>query len=243
MSRILLCYSAAGMANPDALYQVAIFNGDFLDTRYALLVLTAPVELMTIQFYRGVRCLPRIRLLRIRLHTSIRAEVDSYERIWNHSIGHLLRMFALLVTGTPTLLMSEQSYGPLFPFAQYTLLNSMLTSIACYIAIALIFITFAFPESLNHSYLDSSTQLLDKLKDIMALQEDILRSDPHDVGAGSPLATKATMARVGMLTQLQQCKYRCFQRLARVFDEHLAYSDVAETNAQPGVHLGTMERR
>ncbi len=92
----------------------------------------------------------------------------------------------------------------------------MLTAVACYIAIAVIFITFAFPETLNHSYLGSSAQLLDKLKDVLALQGDVLGSDPHDVGPGSPLATKATMARVGMLTQLQQREHRDTRTRRRV---------------------------
>lgn len=83
----------------------------------------------------------------------------------------------------------------------------MLTAVACYIAIALVFITFAFPETLNHSYLASSADLLDKFKGILAMQEEVLRTDPHDIVTGSPLATKTTMARAGMVMQLQQRKY------------------------------------
>ncbi|KAI0746793.1 hypothetical protein C8Q80DRAFT_1220068 [Daedaleopsis nitida] len=96
------------------------------------------------------------------------------------------------------------SYSPLFPFAQYTLLNSMPTSVACYMAIALVFIVFAFPETMNHSYLSSSAGLLECLKGMLALQDDVLASDPHDLTTGSLLATKVTMARVSLLTQLQQ---------------------------------------
>ena len=113
-------------------------------------------------------------------------------------------------------LISLQSFGPLFPFAQYTLLNSMLTSIACYVAIALVFITFAFPETMNHSYLDSSADLLDKLQGILALQDDVLRADPHDLADGTPLATKTIMARVGMLTQLQQREWSCYQLICPI---------------------------
>ncbi|TFK82815.1 hypothetical protein K466DRAFT_666286 [Polyporus arcularius HHB13444] len=162
--------STAGMANPDALYQVAIFNGDFLDTRSTVVY----------GVFLGFGCF---------LFALIRAYAPKLT---------LMSVFGTIAIDIFC------SYGPLFPFAQYTLLNSMLTAVACYIAIAVIFITFAFPETLNHSYLGSSAQLLDKLKDVLALQGDVLGSDPHDVGPGSPLATKATMARVGMLTQLQQ---------------------------------------
>ncbi|EIW51294.1 uncharacterized protein TRAVEDRAFT_54686 [Trametes versicolor FP-101664 SS1] len=80
----------------------------------------------------------------------------------------------------------------------------MLTSVACYIAIALVFITFAFPETLNHSYLASSAELLGKFQGILAMQEEVLRTDPHDIVTGTPLATKTAMARTGMIMQLQQ---------------------------------------
>ena len=114
------------------------------------------------------------------------------------------------------LISSLQSFGPLFPFPQYTLLNSMLTSIACYVAIALVFIIFAFPETMNHSYLDSSADLLDKLQGILALQDDVLRADPHELADGTPLATKTIMARVGMLTQLQQREWSCYQLICPI---------------------------
>ena len=97
-----------------------------------------------------------------------------------------------------------QSFGPLFPFAEYTILNSMMTSIGCYVAIALILIIVAFPETMNHSYLSASADLLEKLKAILVMQDEVLRSDPHDLLPGTPLATKVTMSRVGALTQLQQ---------------------------------------
>ncbi|KAI0764943.1 hypothetical protein C8Q74DRAFT_1430417 [Fomes fomentarius] len=96
------------------------------------------------------------------------------------------------------------SYGPLFPFAQYTLLNSLLTSVACYIAIALVFITLAFPETMNHSYLDASAGLLEQLKNILSMQDYVLQSGPEELKAGSTLATKVSTARVAMLTQVQQ---------------------------------------
>ena len=102
-----------------------------------------------------------------------------------------------------------QSFGPLFPFSQYTLLNSLLTSIGCYIAIALVFIILAFPETLNHSYLASSADLLEKLRGILAMQDDVLQADPHDLLPGTPLGTKVAAARAGALAQLQQRALCC----------------------------------
>ncbi|KAI0646345.1 hypothetical protein C8Q79DRAFT_909612 [Trametes meyenii] len=162
--------SAAGLANPDALFQSAIFRGDFLDTR----------STVVFGVFLGFGCF-------------VFALVRAYAP----------KLTIMSVFGTIAVDIFI-SFGPLFPFSQYTLLNSLLTSIGCYIGIALVFIIFVFPESLNHSYLHSSAELLDKLKGILAVQEDVLSADPHDVVPGSPLATKTTLARVGMIQQLQQ---------------------------------------
>ncbi len=80
----------------------------------------------------------------------------------------------------------------------------MLISVGCYVGIALIFVIFIFPESLNHSYLDSSAGLLQTLKGLLALQEEVLRADPHDVLPGTPLVGKVFGMRVGAIQQLQQ---------------------------------------
>ena len=80
----------------------------------------------------------------------------------------------------------------------------MLTSVGCYVAIALIVVTIVFPESLNHSYLDSTSALLQTLKGMLASQEDILRADPHDVLPGTPLLGKVFGMRAGSMQQLQQ---------------------------------------
>ncbi|KAL7284167.1 hypothetical protein ACG7TL_001449 [Trametes sanguinea] len=162
--------SAAGLANPDALFQNAIFNGVFLDTR----------STVVFGVFLGFGCF---------LFALIRAYAP--------------KLTIMSVFGTIAMDIFC-SFGPLFPFSQYTLLNSLLTSVACYIAIALIFIIFLFPETLNHSYLASSAELLDKFKGILAMQEEVLSTDPHDSGPGSPLAGKTNLARVGMLQQLQQ---------------------------------------
>ncbi|KAH9896908.1 hypothetical protein C8Q73DRAFT_642067 [Cubamyces lactineus] len=162
--------SAAGLANPDALFQNAIFNGDFLDTR----------STVVFGVFLGFGCF-------------IFALVRAYAP----------KLTIMSVFGTIAIDIFC-SFGPLFPFSQYTLLNSLLTAVACYIAIALVFITLLFPESLNHSYLSSAVELLDKFKGILAMQEEVLSSDPHDVGPGTPIANKTDMARITMIQQLQQ---------------------------------------
>ena len=89
----------------------------------------------------------------------------------------------------------------------------MLTSVACYIAIALVFIILAFPETMNHSYLSSVAELLEKLKGVLAMQDEVLSADPHDLLPGTPLAGKVSGARAASLAQLQQRS--CFQYMAR----------------------------
>ncbi|GAA5871160.1 hypothetical protein JCM8547_001473 [Rhodosporidiobolus lusitaniae] len=52
------------------------------------------------------------------------------------------------------------SYGPLFPFSQYTLATTFLIPTACFIAIAIAANTLIFPSSLNYSW---TTDLVDKV--------------------------------------------------------------------------------
>lgn len=75
---------------------------------------------------------------------------------------------------------------------------------ACYIAIALLFIIIIFPESLNHSYLCSAAELVDKFKGILLMQDDVLKTNPQDIVPGSPMAVKTNMARGAVVQQLQQ---------------------------------------
>lgn len=98
----------------------------------------------------------------------------------------------------------SQSYGPLFPFGQYTILNSVLTSIACYIAIGLVGIVLVFPETVNHATLVASSALIGKIKTLVDLQQQVLESSPDDLARGSELFIKLQGMRVGILGQIQQ---------------------------------------
>ncbi|KAH9925739.1 uncharacterized protein B0H18DRAFT_1007982 [Fomitopsis serialis] len=111
------------------------------------------------------------------------------------------------------------SYGPLFPFAQYTILTSLLISLACYMAIGLVVIIFVFPETLNHATLTTVTTVLDTIEGVIKLQEEVLSisSLPSDssydetgkgpteqslanaLAEGGPLLTKLAGARDAML--------------------------------------------
>lgn len=91
------------------------------------------------------------------------------------------------------------SYGPLFPFAEYTILTSLLTSIACYVAIACVVTIFVFPETMNHSCMSATANQLGAIKALVGMQDVILQSRPEDLRSGSPLIVKLTGARAGVL--------------------------------------------
>lgn len=97
-----------------------------------------------------------------------------------------------------------QSYGVLFPFGQYTLLNSLLTSVACYIALGLVIIVAVFPETVNHAALVSTSDLIGKVQGIVGILGQILESSPEDLAPGTPLATKLQGARMSILMHMQQ---------------------------------------
>jgi hypothetical protein len=96
-----------------------------------------------------------------------------------------------------------QSYGALFPFGQYTLLNSLLTSIGCYVGIAIICIILIFPESVNHKTLVLSSGLVGQLKSLVDLQQKVLSATPDDLADGAPLASQMQGMRVALLGQMQ----------------------------------------
>ena len=102
---------------------------------------------------------------------------------------------------------TSQSYGPLFPFAQYTILNSLLTSVACYIALGIVIITLIFPETINHAALVSTSDLLGKLQGLVDIQQQVMEATPADLAVGAPLANKLQGARAAILAHIQQCKF------------------------------------
>ena len=136
----------------------------------------------------------------------LRTEIDPREHFWDRCARHLLRKSIFLPLDLRLTPCSPQSYGPLFPFGQYTLLNSLLTSVACYIAIGLIAIAFIFPESINHATLVGFSAVIGKLKAVVDLQQKILESSPDDLARGSKLFTQLGGMRVGIIMQIQQSK-------------------------------------
>ncbi|GAA6043841.1 hypothetical protein JCM8097_007230 [Rhodosporidiobolus ruineniae] len=71
------------------------------------------------------------------------------------------------------------SYGPLFPFAQYTLATTFLLPTACFIAIAVASNLLIFPESLNYSWtIDLVDKILAPVLERSQLHSKILATPP-----------------------------------------------------------------
>ncbi|TFK50476.1 hypothetical protein OE88DRAFT_1736022 [Heliocybe sulcata] len=132
--------STAGLSNPDALYQIEIFQGWFLDPRstavYGAFLGVGTFLLSLMRAY-----VPKLAF------TSIFATIA-------------IDIFC--------------SYAPLFPFAEYTLLNSVLISSAAYTAIACVCILLVFPETVAHAYLDEVRSQVEKCRALVGVQEDVL---------------------------------------------------------------------
>lgn len=110
--------SLAGATNPDTLYQVSIFKGEFLDARCTVVF---GVFLFVGTFAFGL----------------MRA---------NASKLTLLAIFGTIVLDVML------SYGPLFPFAEYTLATNFLLPTSMFLAIAMAANALIFPKTLNSSW-------------------------------------------------------------------------------------------
>ncbi|KAK0199602.1 hypothetical protein DFS33DRAFT_1267811 [Desarmillaria ectypa] len=97
------------------------------------------------------------------------------------------------------------TYGPLFPSAHYNLMNSMAISVSCYMAIAILTTIFIFPESMNHSLINDILEQLDRLKEIVETQDEVLRTPPeHLISEHSPLIKETKAARATVVLSQQQ---------------------------------------
>ena len=100
-----------------------------------------------------------------------------------------------------------QTIGPLFPFAQYYLLNSLLIPVSIYTAIAIVVTTFVFPQTANHAFLGTVTHLLGQTKILLDVQEDLLTAIPGSIAPESPRMLRLKATRVSMFTIHQKCGF------------------------------------
>ncbi|KAI9465778.1 hypothetical protein BJY52DRAFT_1376562 [Lactarius psammicola] len=136
--------NAAGSANPDQVFKIEIFQGEFLDTRSsavfgAFLVIGTFVFAIVRAYYKPLIFLTTFGTIAIDIFCTI---------------------------------------GPLFPFSQYYLLNSLLIPVSIYMAIAIVVTIFVFPQTANHAFLGTVTLLLGQMKVLLDAQEELLTASP-----------------------------------------------------------------
>ncbi|EIN05213.1 hypothetical protein PUNSTDRAFT_107508 [Punctularia strigosozonata HHB-11173 SS5] len=113
--------------------------------------------------------------------------------------AYLPKLMVLSIFGTISLDVFC-SYGPLFPFAQYTILNSILISASCYAAIGVVLITLVFPETINHAHLEALAGFCGALKGLVAMQDEALDSTHETVAA---MKGKISGTRAGLVAKWQ----------------------------------------
>ncbi len=83
----------------------------------------------------------------------------------------------------------------------------MAISVSCYMAIAILTTIFIFPESMNHSLINDILEQLDRLKEIVETQDEVLRTPPeHLISEHSPLIKESKAARATVVLSQQQRK-------------------------------------
>ncbi|KAG9080501.1 hypothetical protein FRC06_006502 [Ceratobasidium sp. 370] len=97
------------------------------------------------------------------------------------------------------------SYGPLFPFAEYLVLQTFLVSSAIYMAVGLVTIVLVFPETLNHEWLNSYAGVLDLVKSLVDIQEKVLTDSPEqlDMDTEENTLSKVNVIQEGALAAFQ----------------------------------------
>ncbi|KAI0279079.1 hypothetical protein BGY98DRAFT_916273 [Russula aff. rugulosa BPL654] len=95
------------------------------------------------------------------------------------------------------------SIGPLYPFSNYKILNSLVLAGSSYCAIALLCCFFLFPETVNHVYLGIVSTILDKIKTMLSVQDHMLSPQPGDYGPTCPRLKSLLQLRVAVAGMFQ----------------------------------------
>ncbi|EIW75394.1 hypothetical protein CONPUDRAFT_169272 [Coniophora puteana RWD-64-598 SS2] len=162
--------NAAGLANPEALFQLAIFKADFLDTRSSIM-------------YGFFLALGNF------CFAAMRAYIPPLT---------LMSIFSIICIDIFC------SYGPLFPIAEYTLVNSLLTSIGCYAGIAVILSLVIYPTSINSSSLGLITAQVVKMRDMTQMQQSVLGEDTSTAAADGKSQEEGDVSAVPVSEKLKE---------------------------------------
>jgi hypothetical protein len=81
----------------------------------------------------------------------------------------------------------------------------MATSVACYMAIAIVVTFCVFPETMNYSCLSSTSAQLGQIKALIAMQAKVLDAKPEDLSPGTPLRVKILGMRQAIISGQKAC--------------------------------------
>lgn len=78
---------------------------------------------------------------------------------------------------------------------------------ACYVAIGLVCCIFIFPETMNHSYLYSVTEILGGMKKYAVASGKVLGLTPEEIATNkNGMITECVMLRRGLILQHRACE-------------------------------------
>lgn len=192
--------------NPDQVFKIEIFQGEFLDIRSVITRWFDTCSHLS-QFISCLRRLPSHWHFYLRHYSRLLQAPYFTEHLWDHRDRYLLRTlrrFRHIILPPSDY---PQTIGPLFPFAQYDLLNSVFIPVSIYMAIAIVVTIFIFPQTANHAFLGIVTLLLSQTKALLDAQEDLLTTDPGSISPESPKILQLRATRASMFTIHQKCAF------------------------------------
>jgi hypothetical protein len=146
------------------------------------------------------------------------------------SLVPLLSMFSVYVALSTSmnahLITFPQYIGPLYPFSNYEILNSLLLAAASYCAIALLCCFILFPETVNHVYLGIVSTILDKVQTILSMQDHLLSPQPGDFGPTCAKLKSLLQIRVAVAGMFQTSDYPFYHLLRLLFTPSLFSDDI-----------------
>ncbi len=132
---------------------------------------------------------------------------------------------ALSTSMNAHMITSRQSIGPLYPFPNYKIINSLLLAASSYCAIALLCCFTLFPETVNHVYLGLISTILGKVQTMLSMQDHLLSPRPGDFGPTCSKLKLLLEIRGAVSGMFQTCDYPFSHLLRLLFTSSLFSND------------------
>ncbi|EUC58450.1 fusaric acid resistance-like protein [Rhizoctonia solani AG-3 Rhs1AP] len=95
------------------------------------------------------------------------------------------------------------TFGPLLPTPQYLTMKTFLVSTCVYVAVSLVSIILIFPETLNHEWLNSYTEVVDMVKILVDMQDMVLSQTTNQLDSAHAILAKINGIQDGALAMFQ----------------------------------------